>query len=170
MSGFQPKRWQRGEKLTAARLNEPVDSLIAISGGAPPPVDIPGQKVGVTFQQFAVREVKSDYLICHALTLSPTGETVEGTQDIKVAKPYLLRRSITQRTTTAGLVLYTYQSDTQRTATLGAQSETQKITPEYGVGDVILAVRGILGGTLVKVDGVPLQFMDMTPRAWAKSA
>lgn len=168
MSGFQPKRWIRGDKLTAARLNDPIDKLIALSSGAAPPADRPGQQVGVILQQFAVQEVKGDYLICHAITLSASGDTLEGTQDIKVAKPYLLRRSITQRATTAGLVTYGYLSDIERTATLGAASENQKITPDYAVGDVILAVRGIVGGSLVKVDGVALQFMDITPRAWAK--
>ncbi|MBA2594038.1 MAG: hypothetical protein M3495_07485 [Pseudomonadota bacterium] len=168
MSGLDPRPWKRGDKITAARLNEQVNRLTALAGGAGLPADVrPGQKAGVTFQQFAVQEVKGDYLICHAITLDTNGELSEGTQDIKVAKPYLLRTSITERTTTAGLVHYTYQSDTERTATLGAQSETEKITPDYALGDVILAVRGIVGGTLVKVDDVPLQFMDITPRAWA---
>ena len=144
--------------------------LIAVAGGAGLPTDIrPGQKAGVTFQQFAIQEVDGDYLVCHAITLDPNGEMLEGTQDIKVAKPYLLRTSVTERTTSDGVVTYTYASTTERTATLDATSETQKITPDYAVGDVILAVRGIVGGTQVKVDDVPLQWMDLTPRAWAKS-
>ena len=169
MSGLQPLRWKRGDKLTASRLNDQVDRLIAVSGGAGLPADVrPGQKAGVTFQQFAVQEVKGDYLICHAITLDTDGDMLEGTQDINIAKPYLLRRSITSRTTSIGVVTYTYASDTERTATQGATSETQKITPEYAIDDLILAVRGIVGGTQVKVDNVPLQWMDLTSRAWAK--
>lgn len=169
MSGLQPLRWKRGDKVLASRLNEPIDKLIAF-GGAARPVDRPGQKAGVTFQQFTVQSVEEDFLVCYAITVDANGEMVEGTQEIKIAKPYLLRASITQRETSDGVVTYVYASATQRTATLGAESETQKITPDYAVGDVILAVRGIVGGTQVKVDGVPLQWMDITPRAWAKSA
>jgi hypothetical protein len=169
MSGLQPRRWKRGEKLTASRLNEPIDRVIAASGAGLPADVRPGRNAGVTIQQFAVQSVEGDYLVCHAITLDADGDLLEGTQDINVAKPYLLRRSITSRTTSDGLITYSYTSDTQRTATLDATSETQKITPDYAVGDLILAVRGIVGGTQVKVDGVPLQYMDITPRAWAKT-
>ena len=169
MSGLQPLRWKRGDKVLASRLNEPVDRLIALAGGVGLPTARPGQKAGVTFQQFAVQSVEGEYLICHSITLDANGEMAEGTVEIKVAKPYLLRTSITERETSDGVVTYVYASATERTATLDATSETQKITPDYAVGDVILAVRGIVGGTLVKDDDdVPLQWMDLTPRAWAK--
>jgi len=169
LSGLQPLRWKRGDKVLASRLNEPVDRLIALSGGVGLPAAKPGQRGGVTFQQFAVHEVEGDYLICHSITLDVNGEMAEGTVEIKIAKPYLLRTSITERETTDGVVTYIYASHTERTATLDAISETQKITPDYADGDVILAVRGIVGGTLVRDDDdVPVQWMDLTPRAWAK--
>jgi hypothetical protein len=169
MSGLQPRRWKRGDKLTASRLNEPIDRVIAASGAGLPADVRAGQNAGVTFQQFAVQSVEGDYLVCHAITLDADGEQAEGTQDIYVAKPWLLRTSITERTTSDGVIMYTYASHVERTAILDAETETQRITPDYAVGDLILAVRGIVGGTQVQVDGVPLQYMDITPRAWAKT-
>lgn len=115
--------------------------------------------VGVRVQRFQLVSVGTDHLVCRLLD----GATV-GTEDVLVAKPYLLRASITAR----GGLTYSYSSSTARTADDGSSTEDQVVTPAYVAGDEIIATL-VRGGTGVTVAGVPLLWREINEgRAWAQ--
>lgn len=165
-------RWRKKDPITAKRLNETVDRVTAISEGAASPADARGVAQGPgAIQQFEIKEVLGDYLLCYAITSAGTG-----TAEIPVAKPYLHRQSLTSRNGIA----YTYQTAfegdlaiVERVATGGAGTETQRIVPQYVAGDRIFASKLINGGTGVKdIDNKLVRFIDLNldGRAWAKKA
>lgn len=107
-----------------------------------------------------VTSVLGDYLVCQRWTGSAWSTTNEN-----VAKPYLLRTSITSRNG----ITYTYANGWTRTATQGASTETQVIVPSYYTsGDQLFAA--VLPSTGVVVGGQELKLLDINAdgRAWAK--
>ncbi|HOJ76396.1 MAG TPA: hypothetical protein PLL65_20955 [Phycisphaerae bacterium] len=90
--------------------------------------------------------------------------TTEGTTDITVAKPYLLRESTTRTGYT-----YNYTGDQARTSTKTSDSSTedQVIVPEFVLNDQIWAISTDTG---VTVGTTPVKYLDLNvdARAWAK--
>lgn len=165
-------RWRKGDKISAKRLNETVDRVTAISEGAAPPADARGVAQGPgAIQQFEIKEVKGDYVLCFAITSAGTG-----TGEIPIAKPYLLRQALISRNG----VTYTYQTVfegstaiVERVATKTPDTETQRVVPQYVAGDRIFASKLINGGTgVTDIDAKPVRFIDLNldARAWAKKA
>jgi len=117
-------------------------------------------------QQFRVQSVGNDHITCHTWD-----GTTEGTVDVKVAKPYLLRRTPFDGETRDGIT-YTYSSAVEREADDGADTEDQVIVDSYIEDDIIYAIRRISGGTDVTVSTVDLQWLDLNidGRYWAKKA
>jgi len=109
--------------------------------------------------RFRYKSMGPDYLICRTWD----GKT-EGTEDVKVAKPYLLRRS-TKRTG----YTYIYTTDYMRTSikTSDGSGELQVIVPAYLKNDEIWAAKADTG---VTVGGVDVTYIDLNldARAWAK--
>lgn len=102
--------------------------------------------------------VLSDYISC---------ETETGL--INVAKPYLLRGSLTSR---AGIT-YTYSgTDAQaRTADNGADTEDQEMLPAWIADDQIIAARVVGGTGITDADDADIQWIDLNVdgRHWAES-
>ena len=125
---------------------------------------------GSGLQPLLVKSVEVDHLVCHEWDY-----VTEGTVDLLVALPYLLRKTLFDTLTIDGIT-YTYDTNIRRTLDDGTFSEDQVITPRYRgaiggyVGDVIYAARGITRGTGVTVATVPVKLLDMNVdgRAWAR--
>jgi len=106
-----------------------------------------------------------DYLV-----VRPPGGLTDGSQDIKVAKPYKLRWSVTGATIDGVSLTYgSWDITTQRrTATApGPVTERQVITPRYLGGDPIHYVRTTTGVTDAAGDLMRLD-LNVDARAWAK--
>lgn len=76
-----------------------------------------------------VKSVSNDHLVCRTWD-----GTNEGTVDLNVAKPYILRCTPFHGktlTVNGNTLTYSYSSGTQRTVTKGSSSETQIIVPGY---------------------------------------
>ena len=106
--------------------------------------------------------IQGDYLTCKRVW---RGSTL-GSDDVLVAKPRLLRQSVTARDG----VTYVYTDSQTRTASKsGETDELQRVTPKYLVGDRI-EVTIVRGLTLItQVDeqrGRPID-KNVDGRAWA---
>lgn len=166
-----PRRWGKKEPLAARKLNEPVDAVRRLVTGVPP-IQQRAAAAAATVpevRQFKIGEILPDYLVC-----LPWDGTTLGAAVTYVARPPTLRASATSRN---GVTFSAVNDDgTQRTATAGADSETQVIIPSYLVGDVIYAVRNVRGGLGVSRSAggeeKPVAWLDMNVdgRQWAKEA
>lgn len=171
------RRWRAGLlTLDHRQMNEPVDAINDMNRGVPPPQQVM-EKVGGTpavsglsaqyFKLHGFGASFPDYLVCR--TWDGETETL-GATDVLVAKPPLLRRSMFDGTVYNGIE-YGYTSAVQRIATAGGLDELQRIIPEYVLGDLIYAVRGIIGGDPVIVDNVRLVWEEPpTARAFTAEA
>jgi hypothetical protein len=110
--------------------------------------------------QFIIGAVSGDYLVCKTLS-----GTTSGTEDVYVARPYLLRRTIWSGATRNG-VTYTYSGNQSRDATTGGTAINEKVTPSYQVGDVIKATANIQGTP--NVTGAEWEDDNRDGRSWAK--
>ncbi|MGE4157700.1 MAG: hypothetical protein AB7F75_01230 [Planctomycetota bacterium] len=117
-------------------------------------------------RRFRVQSDHGDHIKCKGLT----GGTLDA-EMTDIAKNFLCRRTPFDGQVRAG-VSYAYVNDSKRTATQGAETETQVIVPSFVSGDEILAMGSIPGGTNVMVSGVELLWQDLNldGRAWAKEA
>lgn len=107
-----------------------------------------------------VSSVQGDNLVCQRWTGSAWSITTEN-----VAKPYLLRTSITARNG----ITYTYANAFTRTATQGASSETQVIVPSFFTGaDELFAAPVNYTGVIVASKELKLIDINADGRAWAK--
>jgi len=173
-NALTPDFFSKGEPLTGLRskLNALVTVARADRTGVSPPRqrDESGLKLSPTVQQFTVVEVQGDYLICNPRT----GNTDTDATRIFVAKPYLLRTSITTRDS----IDYVEVDAQSRVATnADADTEDQVIVPSYVVDDIIYAINTISGGTDVESGSQTqtqeeIEWIDLNVdgRAWAKSA
>jgi len=173
-------RWRKGDGLTAKRLNKTVDAVNRIVGGVRPPrqtvsaplsAGAPGKssKQGPIVAQFKVVSVEDDFLVCNDYDGLAASDVTT-----LVAKPYLLRRTPFDLLTRDG-VEFIYGDAVERIAFDGeGTSETQRITPSYVAGDIIYAVRNIVGKTDVddtdtesddKLDWLDL---NVDGRSWAE--
>jgi len=178
-----------GDKITAAKLNKIIRSIIASMFGANNAqvkqsgdnIIIDGRKQLVNYapiqlRRFRVKSIENDYLVCRKYNSTADEESAT---DINVAKPYELRRTPFDGETityiNAQQISYSYTSQRERTATEvspGSDSETQVMTPDYWVDCEIIAAIGIYGTTGVTVSGTLLQWEDLNTagRFWAKEA
>lgn len=156
--------WRKGEKLGHDKLNQVVRAVNRMLGADTPEQVDPKTRSHLAIQQFKVKTIYANVLGC----MTWDG-TTEGTVEIYVAKPFLLRQSPFDGLTHNG-ISYAYSSPSLRTATRGANSETQIIIPVYVVDDIIYGLSSIVGGTATNVSGVPVQYLDLNVdgRAWAK--
>jgi len=126
---------------------------------------------GVILQRFRVKNF-SDYpdsLICRAYN-AVTGE--EGTSDVHVAKPEPLRRT-PYHGRTINSIAYNFNGNLQRTARKGVVLETQIIIRPYYANCIILAAKGIAGGTGVRVPNSStayIEWEEISAREWAAKA
>lgn len=109
-----------------------------------------------------IHAIYGDYLACYAWN----GSAFDTGTIINVARPYLLRCSVTSWN---GQTFSSFVSYQQRSATNGSVTETQKITPEYVVGDEITALQK--DSTGVTVSGADLTLEEVEGgRQWMQSA
>ena len=124
--------------------------------------------------QMTVKELKDDYLICEGRDPA----TRVPLMDVPVAKPYLLQKTPwdgKRQVVDGKQVQYTYEDNGTREAkaTIDDEevTETQKITPDYFVGDVISVERiSALKPLQVTTDsGDPVVLLDQNTggRTWA---
>jgi hypothetical protein len=127
---------------------------------------LPTHPGGVLVQQMKIVSVDGDFLVCHTWD-----GTTEGTDAIKVARPYLLRRTPFDGAS-RGSISYVYVDDQQRTSSKSGEDDiTEYVTPNYLAADVIYAIVNHRGGTGVVDDGsLAVGWVDLNVdgRAWAQ--
>lgn len=108
--------------------------------------------------QMKVKSEDGDFLICR---FWDSIREIEGNDDIKVAKPYMLRRTPfdgASRVIDGTTYNFAYTDDRTRTSTNagdGADVETYHVDPEYLEDDIIYAERAVIGGTAVVDESSP---------------
>ena len=119
---------------------------------------------GSIVRQFRVKSVGNDHITCRTWD-----GTTEGDTDVKVAKPYLLRRTPFDGETRDGITC-TYSSACERQASDGVDTEDQVIVDSYIADDIIYAIRVIVGGTDTTVSDEDIMWLDLNVdgRYWAK--
>jgi len=178
--------WRKGDQLSARHLQESVDAINTLVRGVPISSQINGLRIPNILQQFRLKEVKDDHLVC----VSWDGET-EG-EEINVAKPPLFRKNVYDFATNGGKtrtlpsgkeIKYTRLNVQKRKGedvTDDEDTEVQVIVPAYIVDDIIYCVKGIRGGTDIAVPedanqtnspDEQLFWLDWNDdgRAWAKA-
>jgi hypothetical protein len=130
-------------------------------------LDINPGKGGTGLGLFRFKSMQNDYLVCRSWN-----GTVEGTQDVYIAKPPKLRFSISTETIDGVVVAYSgYGPLTQtRNASGGGNSESQVIVPRYLVNDLIYAMPAPTLVTFVqgpKTIKVGLLDINADGRAWS---
>jgi len=125
-------------------------------------VDSPGTAL---FGRFRIKVIEGDSL----LSVTWNGST-EGTEQISIARPILLRTI----TTSHNDVTFVYSDNVTRTASKsGEDDEIQVIVPAYVVDDEIIAIKGIVRGTGAFTSSsttIVWQDLNIDARAWAKQA
>jgi hypothetical protein len=129
-------------------------------GGSPAALDF-------ALQQMVVQSVGPDHLVCRRL--EPDGSV--GVLDVYVLKPWTLRQTPFDGQTINSKT-YEYQDNATRTVTQGSEEETQAITPDYTVDDVIFAaLTNVLGQLdpedVYEPDRTVLVDVNVDGRAWA---
>lgn len=180
--------WTPGTPVTAERLNAATEATAGmLVAGAGIDVHAVGSKIGIAHtrrsamptkavvRRFRVKSEQADYVVCRLwYPAADSGAGVEGTVDVNIAKPYLLRRTpfdgVAITYPGAQVITYTYTQHYSRSADDTVDTETQVMTPRYFVNEQILAVRGIGGSTGVAVSGDWLVWEDLNGagRHWAK--
>ncbi len=160
----RPRFMRQGLPL-ASQFNRLVDAVrradIAPATRPQPFFPLPGLQV---FQAQIV-VIAIDWLEVNTYQFIEGGASDVGPAQFAVALPWLLRQTPFNGQTYNG-VSYTYTGIHVRTATAGQTSETQRITPDYVLGDVIYVGRYIRGGTGVSQN---LESVDLNldGRCWA---
>ena len=127
----------------------------------------PGAGESLTAQVVAAQ---NDYLECKIY------DEVSATAGVTifVAKPWMLRRTPFHGATITYLngqsITYTYVSQRERTANDGATSETQVMTPDYYVGEVIDVIEKRTNVALPDGSKATLQDRNTCGRFWAQEA
>ena len=129
-----------------------------------------GYRNAVDFGTFSIVSEEADYIVCTAwntVTSLAVGSTVN------IAKPYLLRRTpfdgVTITFPNAQDIAYTYTENGTRTANDGTSSQSEILTPQYTVGELLIAFTGMSGGSGVTVSDSMLVWMDVNTggRQWS---
>ena len=162
--------WRRGDLPSASHLNEGIQAIERIVGGVVPPQqvfpDIP-QAASISGRQYRVKSVQDDHLVCREWD-----GTVEGAGDVKVAKPFLLRKTPFDTLTRNGIT-FAYTSSTERTATEDSSGDIQNqiIVSSYQVDDLIYVIGNVAGGVDTQDENsVDLTRLDLNVdgRAWSR--
>jgi len=173
------EKFSRGEQLGAGKMNRLVDTVNRNSAQIRPPSQVIRPTTPIV-QLFSVRSVRRDYLLCRTWDGSDIGS-----EDIKVLKPWMLRKTPFHNTT-AGRLGITYEygqaSDAQdRVATRTSDDETedQVVVPLYDGGtsppnaDIIFGMTNVLGGLDDNLEtfaeGATFIDMNFDGRQWAKA-
>jgi hypothetical protein len=137
----------KGEEITATKWNVLANALNKPFSGVqlPQQVKPDASAKTVQVQQMKVASIAGDYITCYTFD-----GVVTGTDEITVAKPWMLRRTPFDGETRNGIT-YTYSDDVTRDASDDDGTETQVIVPSYVVGDLIYAERNIIGGTSLEI-------------------
>lgn len=164
----EPGKWRRRQPIEASKLNELRDAVRSLLPFAQPArqVAASGKEEVSEIAQMQIVGVAGDYLQCRKYSgTSASGPTVS------VAKPYLLRKTPFNGASRNG-ISYSYTSDVSRTASLSGETETQVVVPSYVVGDIIYAIKGVVGGVGVTLTAGTISWLDLNVdgRAWAKEA
>lgn len=164
----RPRRMRPGGELSE-QFNRLADAVqradLAPRVGVPPFFPLPSLQAF----QAQITLLSTDSVVCRTYAFIQQDPLVEliGTVEFEVALPWLLRRTPFDGVIYNG-VSYTYSltEPYTRTATAGPDSETQRITPPYVVGDVLYVLRNVTGGTGVTQQ---LQALDLNVdgRCWA---
>jgi len=168
------KGWRKQDPLLAKHLDESPKAINRIleSVQLPEQVTSPGVQTFTQMRQFRIVSIKGDYLFAEPFN----GVSTEGGL-IKIAKPFLLRRTPFDGTVGRNGFTFVYTTDTERVSTKTSDSTTeiQVIVPSYVVKDVIFCIKNIDGGTGVTAvvanePSVPVIWIDMNldGRFWAK--
>lgn len=169
---FEPLEKTQGIIPSAQQHNQAVRALERMAGGVQPGQQVFGDGANLIFVRkgrFVVVEIFGDYISANPIN---EGNEINTDQLIYIAKPYLIRNSITSRN---GKTYSTFSnaSGLQQRAN-DTDSETQVVIPTYVTGDQVYAETGIIGGTGVtyEVAGVSYRviWQDATEggRAWSK--
>lgn len=156
---FRPKR--AGDQSIPAQEYNDLDTRIKrlegeLFGGAQAGT-VPANAVA-----FKIATIQGDYLTCNRFQRG----SVQMTTNVFVAKPYLLRQSLTAWN---GLT-FTYTDSQNKTASDGSNpDEDWTVIPEYVSGDIIYCAR-VGNGTGLLAGSVGIRWVDLNVegRAWAQ--
>ena len=155
------RNWNRGDIISADRLQEPIKALNEFFAGVEPSRQINTRGISRIFvQQFKVKSVAGDYI-----TVQPWDGLLVQEANIRVAKPYLLRRTPFDGKTRDGIT-WTYTSDSART---GSDGTEQTLSENWLEDDIIYAELNITGGTDLAADGKAILWLDQNTdgRHWS---
>jgi len=159
-----------GDDLFAREVNEMVRNINALLGTKGPNTIVDssgvhqrkttptGSKTGV----FRFKSFDTDRIICRTWD-----GTTEGSEDIAVALPFLLRKTPFDGETVNGIT-YTYISTTLRDATDGTITERQSIVPRYFTNDIIYATSMTSHDVIISGQRLLLQELNVDGRQWAR--
>ena len=169
-----PPKFQSGEYLSAAKLNEVVNMIIQrVVAGRGIIVKSFGSQIVIEakeefrpllppLHQMVVKSDEGDYLKCRRLDALED----EGTQDIYVWKPWTLRKTPFNNKTVNG-ISYVYSENWARVASKDSDEEDQLITPDYWVNCVIFVAK--MNISVEVANDIFCQWIDanVDGRAWA---
>ena len=162
----RPARFKVGDPVPGARrLNELADPLTRLGRTASAVTNAPPLAPYNQILQVQLNFIFGDYLQGVEYRRYSDGSEVIGTVNIQFALPFLLRQTPFDGQTYNG-VSYTYTGLHVRTATAGPDSETQRITPDYVLGDILYVARVIEGGSGVAA-GIRSIDLNVDGRCWA---
>lgn len=173
--GAGPK-WRRGDALSAKKLRAQTTRGIGgvstsrggvsqIGGGGAIGIDPPKVVPYRPIVRMRFKSQGNDYIVCRRWD-----GTTEGTEDVRVAKPWKLRHDADNYGTVTSLATTSASEVDVDDGGGGEDAETWIITPSYETNDEIYALA--VGGTGVTVSGDELRFIDMNVdgRAWRAEA
>ena len=162
----RPQPFRPGDPMPGAkRLNELADPLTRL-GKTPGQIQrVPELAPYLQIVQISLNFIFGDYLQGVEYRRYSNGTEVFGTENIQFSLPWLLRQTPFDGQTYNG-VSYVYTGLHVRTATAGSDSETQRITPDYVLGDILYIGRLVLGGSGV-ADGIRSVDLNIDGRCWA---
>lgn len=137
---------------------------------------LPGKGGGSTDKHYRVKSIEGDFLTCRTFGGDMHDTTLDGTEDIYIARDPELRRSTYEGKTLAFSsdgdsfsASYTYTSNTKRTKTVGGVAEVQVITPYYKTDfTVINAAASANKSGVTDPEGNDIYLVETTQRAWSK--
>ncbi len=162
----RPRRYLKGDPLPGAnRLNEIIDPLQRLGRSPAGGQVLQTPALYLQVFQLQINFILTDYLQGREYVRYDDGTERIGPVDITVALPWLLRQTPFNGQTYNG-VTYTYTGLHVRTATAGQDSETQRVTPDYVLGDIIYCARQVQGGSGVALS-MPSLDLNVDGRCWA---
>ncbi len=150
---------KKGDPVLAKSYNDLLNAVNQLMRGNGLPSQVyAGPARGLI--QMKIADISADdYLLCNHYD-----GAVQGTIDIAVAKPYLVRTLASWNSIT-----YSYSDPQTRVATSGSDTEDQVLVPAYVVGDIIyVQVVNWTGVNDATPSEIKLLDVNADARAWAK--